>query len=142
MNSSVRPLFAVVLVALFASCHDATAPRTITEAKALWQSHSLSSYSYTAGHACFCAFETSGPVTVDVAEGRVTRVTNLATGAEISTTGWYTIDELFDQLLFTEGQPPSVQFDTRLGYPRRIERCCIANDSGSIYTASGLFPTN
>src|SRR2546421_1718106 len=142
MHSSVRPVFAVAVIAFLASCRDVTAPKTIAEAKTLWQSQNLSAYNYTAGHACYCAFETSGPVTVDVAEGRVTRVTSLITGAEISTNGWYTIDELFEQLLFTNGQPPSVQFDSRLGYPRRIERCCLANDSGSIYTASGLAPAN
>jgi len=140
MHSSVRPLFVVGLVAL-ASCNHATAPTTVAEAKTLWQSQNLSSYSYTASHSCYCVFG-SGPVTVDVAQGRVTRVTDIATGAEIPVTGWYTIDELFDQLLFIEGQVPSVQFDATLGYPRRIERCCIANDSGSIYTASGLSPTN
>jgi uncharacterized protein DUF6174 len=142
MHSSVRPVLVVVLVSLFASCNHVTAPTTVAEAKTLWQSQNLSSYSYTASHACYCVLENSGPVTVDVAQGRVTRVIALATGAEIPASGWYTIDELFDQLLFTEGQVPSVQFDARLGYPRRIERCCMANDSGSIYTASGLFPTN
>jgi hypothetical protein len=138
MHKSVRPAVAIVILALFSSCNDLTAPTTVAEAKALWQSQNLSSYSYTASHACFCVIETVGPVKVEVAQGAVFRVTNLATGAEVSAHGWYTIDQLFDQLLVSQDQLRSVEFDARLGYPTRIERCCIEVDSGSIYTATDL----
>jgi hypothetical protein len=80
-----------------------------------------------------------GPVTVEVTQGQVSRVVVISTGAEIATGGWYTIDELFDRLRSTT-VPASVTFDARLGYPRRIEICSVADDSGSIYTASTLSP--
>ena len=129
--------FALSLLA-FAACSDATGPTSIADAEALWQSQKLSSYSYFATHECYCPFP-PGPVTVYVAQGQVSRVVVQSTGAEIATTGWYTIDQLFDRLRSTT-VTPSVTFDPRLGYPRRIEICCVANDSGSIYTASSLSP--
>jgi hypothetical protein len=67
-------------------------------------------------------------------------VTVIGTGAEISTDGWYTIDQLFDQILAAT-TPLTVTFDPIKGYPRTIERCCMADDSGSIYMASTLFPS-
>jgi hypothetical protein len=142
MPSFVRPFLSAALIVAFASCHEvtaldeATAPYTVVEAQNLWQSQSISTYSYVATHQCFCVFP-PGPVMVEVTQGQVSRVIVQATGVEISTNGWYTIDQLFDQLLSTT-PPDTVVFDARLGYPRKIERCCVANDSGSIYTASTL----
>lgn len=129
--------FALLALA-FASCSDAAGPKSVGEAQELWQSKNLSSYSYIATHQCFCVFG-PGPVMVEVAQGHVSRVVNLLNGAEIATGGWYTIDELFDRVHFAT-DPASVTFDPTLGYPTRIEICCIADDSGSIYTASGLSP--
>ncbi len=140
MPSFVRNAgFALLLIAC-AACRDSSGPKSVTEAQDLWHSQNLSGYSYVATHQCFCMFP-PGPVTVEVTQGQVSRVVVLSTGAEIATSGWYTIDELFDRL-HVMAQAASVTFDPRLGYPRRIEICCIADDSGSIYTASTLFPTS
>jgi hypothetical protein len=138
MPRFVRNAGFALLVLAFAACKDAAGPKSVEEAQDLWQSQNLSSYSYVASHQCFCLFQ-PGPVTVEVTQGQVSRVVVLSTGAEIATGGWYTIDELFDRLRATT-VPASVTFDPSLGYPRRIETCCVANDSGSIYTASTLFP--
>ena len=129
--------FALVGLA-FAACGDAAGPKSVGDAEALWQSQNLSSYSYVASHQCFCVFG-PGPVTVEVSQGQVSRVVLISTGAEIATTGYYTIDGLFDWLRSMSGEP-SVRFDSRLGYPQRIEICCVADDSGFIYTASSLSP--
>jgi hypothetical protein len=139
MPSFVRNAGFALLVLACAACRDTNGPKSVTEAQDLWQSQNLSSYSYVATHECFCNFP-PGPVTVEVTQGQVSRVIVLSTGAEIATGGWYTIDELFDRLRAMTVQPTSLTFDARLGYPRRIEICCVANDSGSIYTASTLFP--
>ena len=80
-------------------------------------------------------------MTVEVTQGQVSRVTVIATGVEAPVSGWYTIDELFEQILFGSGTPPTVTFDRTRGYPTHVERCCLANDSGSIYTAAALTPT-
>jgi hypothetical protein len=139
MPSFVRNAAFALLVLACAACRDTNGPKSVTEAQDLWQSQNLSSYSYVATHECFCNFP-PGPVTVEVTQGQVSRVVVLSTGAEIATGGWYTIDELFDRLHAMTAQAASVTFDPRLGYPRRIEICCVADDSGSIYTASTLFP--
>ena len=49
------------------------------------------------------------------------------------------IDELFDWVRLMTG-PVSVTYDATLGYPQRIEICCLADDSGSIYTVSSVSP--
>ena len=140
MPSFVRNAGFALLIIASAACRDSSGPKSVTDAQDLWQSQNISSYSYIATHECFCIFQ-PGPVSVEVTQGKVSRVVVLSTGAELATGGWYTIDELFDRL-HAMTQAASVTFDPRLGYPRRIEICCIADDSGSIYTASTLFPAS
>jgi hypothetical protein len=86
---------------------------------------------------CFCVL--TGPVKVEVVGGHVARVTVIATGAQL--TGYSTIDELFDQI---RSATPAliVEFDRSLGYPTRIERCCLEDDSGSVTTISSLIPSS
>jgi hypothetical protein len=127
--------FALSLL-LFAACRDSTAPgpQTVEEARALWVSHHLTTYSYVGSQTSFVG--PSGPVRVDVSDGIVTGVTNLTTQAQISTTGWLTIDQLLN--LAETLQPQPVEFDRQYGYPKRVERCCIADDSGAVYTVSSV----
>jgi hypothetical protein len=128
--------FALLLL-VFAACGDAIgpAPRTVAEARALWESKSLSTYSYYGSQTSFIG--PSGMVRVDVVDGTVLAVTDMETHAEIRTLGWLTIDQLLD--LAETLQPRPVEFDRHLGYPKRVERCCMADDSGSIYTVSSLY---
>ena len=134
-------LLALSLLA-FAACSDSTAPgpRTLEEARAVWASHHLTNYSYFGSQACVCGAP-SGLVRVEVEDGRVSSVTDWTTHAQIATTGWLTIDQLLD--LAGTLQPIAVEFDRLLGFPRRVERCCIADDSGSVYTVAMviLLPT-
>lgn len=126
--------FGLLLLAS-AACSDTTAPLSITEARALWESHHLTTYSYLGSQECFCAIP-SGPVRVDVSAGMVSAVTDMTTHAPISTIGWLTIDDLFD--LAETLQPQPIEFDRSLGFPKRVERCCRVDDSGSIYTVSSV----
>jgi hypothetical protein len=122
---------------VFAACGDSTGPgpRTVEEARALWASHHLTTYSYFGSQACFCGAP-SGLVRVEVTDGRVSSVTDWTTQAQIATTGWLTVDQLLD--LAGTLQPSPVEFDWYLGFPRKVERCCIADDSGSVYTVAML----
>jgi hypothetical protein len=140
MLNFVRPVVSAVLILAFAGCSDGAGPKGTIAARERWEAQNLSSYSYVATHQCFCPFP-NGPVKVEVTQGHVSRVTVVATGAEAPLTGWYTIDELFDQILSGSGPPPTVTFDLVRGYPTHVERCCLADDSGSIYTAASLTPT-
>jgi uncharacterized protein with FMN-binding domain len=139
MLNLVRPVVSAALMLGLAGCSDSiTAPKTVQDAQKLWAAQKFLSYTYVAAIA---AFAPAGPVSVEVSQWQVTRVTVIGSGAVISTTGWYTVDQLFDQIL-AASTPPTVTFDPVRGYPRTIERCCMADDSGSIYLASSLFPSN
>jgi hypothetical protein len=135
MRSFVRPVVYAAVIALLASCSDSTAPRNVVDAQSLWQSQNISSYSYVAERVCFC-LGGSEPVTVQVVQGKVSSVTVVATGAQIPTSGWPTINELFDEII--ANPPTTVQFNAALGYTTRIERCCLEDDSGSRFTVSDL----
>jgi hypothetical protein len=129
--------FALSLLVL-AACGDTTAPapQSVAEARALWAAHNLTTYSYFGTQTCFCAVP-SGLVRVDVLDGNVSAVTDMTAHAQIPSAGWLTIDALFD--LAETLQPRPVEFDRYLGYPKRVERCCLADDSGSVYTVSSLY---
>lgn len=128
--------FALSLL-VFVACGDTIgpAPRTVAEARALWESKNLTTYSYYGSQTSFIG--PSGMVRVDVSNGSVLAVTDMTTHAEIPTLGWLTIDQLLN--LAETLQPQPVEFDRYLGYPKRVERCCMADDSGSIYTVSSLY---
>ena len=96
----------------------------------------MTTYSYVGSQATFVG--PSGPVRVDVADGVITGVTNLTTQAQISPIGWLTIDQLLN--LAETLQPQPVVFDRLYGFPRRVERCCIADDSGAVYHVTGISP--
>lgn len=121
---------------VFAACGDSTGPgpQTVAEARALWASHHILVYSYVGSQASFAG--PSGPVRVDVSHGMVTGVTNLTTQAQLATTGWLTIDQLLN--LAETLQPQPVEFDRQYGYPKRVERCCMVDDSGAVYTVSSV----
>ena len=138
MPRFVRNTAFLLLVPLLAGCGDSLgpAPRTVAEARALWESRHITTYSYFGTQACFCTVP-SGLVRVDVVDGRVSAVKDMTTKAQIATMGWLTVDELLD--LAETLQPQPVEFDRGLGYPKRVERCCIADDSGSVYTVSSLY---
>jgi hypothetical protein len=142
MLNFVRPVVSAVLILASAACSDGSGPKGAIAARQRWEAQNLSSYTYVADKTCFCWFpDGPGPMRVEVTQGNVSRVTVIATGVETAKAGWYTIDELFEQILYGSATPPTVAFDPVRGYPTRVETCCLANDSGSIYTAASVTPT-
>ncbi len=121
---------------VFAACGDSIGPgpQTLEEARALWASHHLTSYSYFGSRDSFAG--ASGLVRVEVVDGTVSAVTDWTTHAPIATTGWLTIDQLLN--LAATLQPRPVEFDRSLGFPKRVERCCIADDSGAVYSVESV----
>jgi len=95
----------------------------------------VTTYSYFGSQVSFGG--SSGLVRVDVSAGEVVAVTDMTTHAEIPTATWLTVDQLLD--LAETLQPMPVEFDRGLGYPKRVERCCMADDSGAVYTVSSLY---
>lgn len=134
MTRYVRKAGFVLLLAVIASCGDATGPKSLAAARTLWNAQNLTTYSYFGSQTCFCL--SSGSVVVQVTNGKVSAVNNLVSGVPVPTAGWLTIDELFD--LAARAQPEVLVFDKSLGFPRRMESCCLADDSGFVYTVSGL----
>jgi hypothetical protein len=136
MPRSVRNGSLALSLLVFAACGDSIGPgpQTVEEARALWLSHHVLAYSYVGSRASFGG--PSGPVRVDVSNGVVTGVTDLTTQGQVATIGWLTIDQLLN--LAETLQPQPVEFDRRYGYPKRVERCCMADDSGAVYTVSSV----
>jgi len=136
MTRFVRNRSLALTLLVFAACGDSTGPgpQTVEEARALWLSHHVLAYSYVGSRASFVG--PSGPVRVEVSNGVVTGVTNLTTQAQIDPIGWLTIDQLLN--LAETLQPQPVEFDRQYGFPMRVERCCIADDSGAVYTVSSV----
>lgn len=136
MSRFVRNGGIALFVMLFGACSDSTAPLlSLAQARALWASHNLSTYSYTGTQVCSCGAP-SGLVRVDVVNDVVTKVTDLATGAEVGLVGFINIDQLLN--LADTFQPLPVEFDRQFGFPKRVERCCVADDSGAVYTVTGV----
>ena len=119
----------------FAGCRDSTGPNSVRAARMLWASQNITDYSYVGSQLCFCTVP-EGLVRVTVLNGKVTSAIDLATNTQVSSSGWLTVDELFD--LAEQAHPQVLEFDAQFGFPKRIEICCLANDSGSVYTVSGF----
>jgi hypothetical protein len=136
MARSVRKGLLALSLLVFAACGDSMGPgpQTVEEARALWTSHHLTTYSYFGSQTSFAG--PSGLVKVDVADGKVVAVTDWTTHAQIATLGWLTVDQLLN--LAETLQPRPVEFDRSLGFPKRVERCCMADDSGAVYTVASV----
>lgn len=138
MPRSVRNASLSLTFLLLAACGDSIgpAPQTVEEARALWASHHLTTYSYFGTRAS--SVGPDGLVKVDVVDGNVSAVTDWTTHAQITEVGWLTIDQLLN--LAETLQPQPVEFDRQYGYPKRVERCCAVDASGAIYTVSSVNP--
>ncbi|HEX8831911.1 MAG TPA: DUF6174 domain-containing protein [Longimicrobium sp.] len=146
MVRSLRPLFFAVL--LLAGCDNATltVDPAATAEERQWQAQRLDDYRYDFDQHCFCVPEQVAPVTIDVIDGRVSRVVVRATGQDITARAglrWPTIVELFriiDEARRNGTEPLEVRYDETRGYPTYIEAGTLYNDAGVIYTASNLRP--
>jgi uncharacterized protein DUF6174 len=115
----------VVLLALVTGCSDTTAPVSLRVNRVRWERQNLHDYAYVGERFCFCAPE--GKVSVTVISDRVASVRVIATGVQLATDSWYTVDQLFDlaQRSFEEkDRTVSVEYDPELGYPTLIDIAC------------------
>jgi hypothetical protein len=115
----------VVLLALVVGCSDSTAPVSLNVNRVRWERQNLHDYQYTGERFCFCLPE--GPVSVTVVSDQVTSVRVVATGAQLPTAGWYTVQQLFDiaQGYFGEkDKSVRIEYDRALGYPTLINVTC------------------
>lgn len=132
-------------------CRGGAAPElepdsTLSTERTRWESAALADYRYDFQQQCFCVREQVQPVTIEVRDGRISRVVSRESGAEITgmeNLRWYTIPDLFG--VVSEAQesgiePLVVRYDSQYGYPSYIEAGTLANDAGVVYTASNLQP--
>lgn len=138
MRRFVRNGAGALLLLAFAACSDTTGPQSVAAARILWESQQLNTYTYFGSKACFCGGP-NGQVRVDVSGGLVTSVWDQTTNTRLSTMGWLTVDQLFD--LAESAQPEVLEFDGRLGFPRKMERRA-ADDTWFIYTISSVVQLN
>ena len=115
----------VGLLALVVGCSDTTAPVSLSLNRVRWERQNLHDYQYTGERFCFCLPE--GPVSVTVVSDQVTSVRVVATGAQLPTAGWYTVQQLFDlaqDYFGEEDKSVRVEYDPVLGYPTLINVTC------------------
>ena len=104
----------------------------------------MDDYRFDFDRQCFCVPAAVEPVTVDVRDGRITRVVSRGTGQPVEPAEniiWYTIEELFGLIeqAEAEGTTVSVQYDER-GYPALITIGNLAADAGVEYRITEVTP--
>lgn len=129
----MRLLPALVLgfVSLVAGCRMPVAPTdpptdSLAQAEARWRVSGISAYEMTYRVVCFCTPETTGPWTVRVEEGRVTRMSGPAPGTQ-PPGGAKTVATLFKEIREAQragADSVAVTYDLRDGHPVtvRIDR--------------------
>lgn len=111
-----------------------------------WAQAGPDSYRFNFRQECFCVREQVQPVTIEVREGRISRVLAREGGHDLTGEAnlrWPTVPELFARISEAQRdgvEPLMVRYDPELGYPTRIEIGSLAADAGVIYTASDLEP--
>lgn len=130
---------ATVLSLILVGCGEPVGPKTLTEAQQLWDTRNFSSYEYVGTRVSFVGF--SGPVTVIVENNQVVRAVDV-NGAQVSTSGWLTIDALFDQAwqAMNENELNQIEFDEHAGYPTLVDTGDWTLDGGMRRTVSNLRP--
>lgn len=125
---------------------DAASPGAPAEAERRWEASGVRDYRFDFQQQCFCVPEQVQPVTIEVRDGRIVRVTARPSGQDITGAEglhWRTIPELFQVI---EGArrdgltPLEVSYHPELGYPTSIEAGSLAADAGAVYTVSNLQP--
>ena len=139
MPSFVGRVGTVLSLVIFAGCSDLTGPESLAEARRLWDDRNFSFYEYVGTRASFVG--SVGPVTVTVHNDQVVRAVD-ASGAEVSTSGWLTIDAVFDQAAraIADDELNHIEFDEDAGYPTLVDSGDWALDGGMRLTISNLLP--
>ena len=104
----------------------ASGPEGLDEARQHWVAKGISSYTLTVSQDCFCVEDARGSFRVVVDGGRVSSVTDPATGAPRSASPFVplTVEALFDrvQQAIDEGvKELDVRYHPNFGYPLAIE---------------------
>lgn len=110
-------------------------------AQARWTAARLSAYSFNSTVYCNCLDEFVGTKRVTVREGRVVAVVDVRTGTPNPVTWRQPIDSLFALVrreAITFPQLLDVNFDGRLGFPRRISYGDQPVDGGGVITIDDL----
>jgi hypothetical protein len=106
--------------------HDAEERARLAQARSRWQRAGVGDYSYELRTLCFCPPEVVGPFAITVSRGTVSSVVFVATGATVTPIPERhpTVEGLFDIVEKTLDRGPdrlAIEYDSALGYPRRIE---------------------
>ena len=144
----VRRRAIIALTLLLTSCQaDPTAPIPLTlrisAAQRRWEQARIQDYVFKSSISCECLLEFATQKTVSVRRGRVVDVRDIETGVRRPLSYRQPIDSLF-ALLRREAASPwrvDVEFDQRLGYPRRISYGRQEVDGGGIIAIDGLVVT-
>ena len=137
MPSFVRPAAAALFAMAVVGCGDLTGPESLPEARQLWDDQNLSTYQYVGTRTAFIG--AAGPVTVFVVNDQVVTVVD-ESGAFRSTSGWLTIDALFDsaEQAIANDELNRIEFDEDAGYPTLVDTGDWALDGGTRRTVSDL----
>ena len=136
----------VVLALAAAACGNPFSPtEDLEDARRTWSRQGITSYRFTVNVLCFCIDR--GPFAVVVEQGRVTSVTDPATGAPRTPDPFVplTVEALFariDDAIERDADEIEVRYDPTLGYPQEIAIDFIENaiDDEVTYTVSDLTP--
>jgi Family of unknown function (DUF6174) len=98
----------------------------LIEARALWNSKNLSSYSYTLQRLCFCLSDFTKTIQLEVRNGMLTSAKYLDSGADVPDNirpNVFQVESFFDLIDSTQakgGKVDGLNFDAILGYPTQI----------------------
>ena len=137
MYGFVGRVTTVLSMLALAACSDLAGPEAFPEARALWDEQNLSHYQYVGTRSSFIG--QFGPMTVIVDNNQVVSVLD-QNGAEVSTSGWLTIDALFDaaERAIADDELNDIEFDGSAGYPTLIDTGDWTLDGGMRRTISIL----
>jgi Family of unknown function (DUF6174) len=128
---------------------DAEERARLAQARSRWQGAAISDYSYELRTLCFCPPEVVGPFAITVSRGTVSSVVFLPTGATVTPVPERhpDVEGLFDIVEKTLDRDPdrlAIEYDSALGYPRRIEvdSAARAADDEITYEATSFLRLN
>jgi hypothetical protein len=146
---TVRLWSAAALVFTGSGCSPPFSPGELSElaaARRKWEARGFTDYTFETQHGCFCLPEDVGPVRITVRDGVITEVTMIETGQPVSSSRWYTIEQLYDRIpgfAAADGvDDVAVQYHETLGYPISVSVSFEEGilDAGSLYTISAVGP--
>jgi hypothetical protein len=124
-------IFAALVAALplgIGACKDVTGPEeTLSAARALWSQNAPSNYTMTMQVSCECTSELTGPIVTTVRNGVVESRRYVSSGAVVESRydDWFpTVDQLFgmvERAIRENWSPRDAQYDSKVGYPTRVE---------------------